>query len=132
MESGKQIALAAIGEANETYKDFFDMDVVKCIVYDCEETVFGVHVPMLINAIMGYEDMYRTEEGRPITTPATRWTITQADQIDNIYDYHSAGNFFVSAEELAQTLKAYNPDATTDTYAEVFNLSLDDALAKIQ
>jgi len=132
MESGKEIALAAIGEANETYKDFFDMGVVKCIVYDCEETVFGVHVPMLINAIMGYEDMYRTEEGKPITVPATRWTITAPEQIDGIYDYHEAGNFFVSAEEMAQALKGLNPDATVDTYAEVFNLSLDDAMAKIQ
>jgi len=81
---------------------------------------------------MGYEDMYRTEDGRPITTPATRWTITEAEQIDGIFDYHEAGNFFVSAEELAQTLKGYNPDATIDTYAEVFNLSIDDAMAKIQ
>ena len=107
------------------------MGVVKCVVYDCEETVFGVHVPMLINAIMGYEDMYRVD-GKPITVPATRWTITEAAQIDGIYDYHDGGNFFVSAEDLAKTLKGLNPDATVDTYAEVFNLSLDDAMAKIQ
>ena len=132
MESGREIALAAIGEANETYKDFFDMGVVKCIVYDCEETVFGVHIPMLINAIMGYEDMYRTEEGRPVTVPATRWTITEAEQIDTIFDYHDAGNYFVSAEDLAKCLKGLNPDATIDTYAEVFNLTMDEALAKVQ
>ena len=132
MESGKEIALAAVGEANETYKDFFDMGVVKCIVYDCEETVFGVHIPMLINAIMGYEDMYRTEEGKPLTVPATRWTITEPEQIDGIYDYHEAGNFFVTAEDLAQSLKGLNPDATVDTYAEVFNMSIDEAMAKIQ
>ena len=132
MESGREIALAAVGEANETYKDFFDMGVVKCLIYDCEETVFGVHIPMLINAIMGYEDMYRTEEGRPLTVPATRWTITAPEQIDAIYDYHDGGNFFVTAEEMAQAMKGLNPDATIDTYAEVFNLSLDDAMAKIQ
>ena len=131
MESGKQIGLAAIGEANETYKDFFDMGVVQTVVYDCEETVFGVFLPMAINAALGYEDMAKMD-GHPVVTPVTRWTITEAEQIDAIYDYHEAGNFFVSAEDFAQTLKGLNPNATVETYEEVFNLTLDEALAKIQ
>ena len=116
MESGKQMGLAAIGEANETYKDFFDMGVVQAIVYDCEETVFGVFIPMAVNAALGFEDMTRTAEGNPLEVPVTRWTITEAEQIDQIYDYHAAGNFFVSAEDFAKALKGLNPDATPDTY----------------
>ena len=34
---------------------------------------------------------------------------SEAEQIDGIYDYHAAGNFFVSAEDMAQTLKGLNP-----------------------
>lgn len=64
----KQIALAAIGEANETYKDFFDMGVVQTVVYDCEETVFGVFLPMMINAALGYEDMTKMD-GHPLVIP---------------------------------------------------------------
>lgn len=131
MESGKQIALAAIGEANETYKDFFDMGVVQTVVYDCEETVFGVFLPMMINAALGYEEMTKMD-GHPLVIPVTRWTITDAGQIDAIYDYHASGNFFVSKEDLAMTLKGLNPDATPEIYAEVFNLTMDQALAKIQ
>ena len=127
MESGKDIGLAAIGEANDTYMTFFDMGVVKCIVYDCEETVFGVYVPMLVNAIMGYEDMAK-DNGSALIIPVTRWTITEAEQIDNIYAYHDAGNWFVTAEDMAASFKGLNPDATIDTYEEIFNVTLDDAM----
>lgn len=131
MESGKQIGLAAIGEANETYKDFFDMGVVQTVVYDCEETVFGVFLPMAINAALGYEDLAK-QDGHPVVSPVTRWTITEAEQIDAIYEYHEAGNFFVSAEDFAKCLGGLNPEATVETYEEVFNLTLDEAMAKIQ
>ncbi|MBQ9031580.1 MAG: LacI family DNA-binding transcriptional regulator [Parasporobacterium sp.] len=127
MESGKEIGLAAIGEANDTYMTFFDMGVVKCIVYDCEETVFGVYVPMLVNAIMGYEDTAR-DNGKGLVIPVTRWTITEAEQIDKIYAFHDAGNWFVSAEDMAASFKGLNPDATLETYEDVFNVTLDEAM----
>lgn len=131
MESGKEIGLAAIGEANDTYMTFFDMGVVKCIVYDCEEAVFGVYIPMLVNAIMGYEDMAR-DNGAGLVIPVTRWTITEPEQIDAIYAYHDAGNWFVDAQTMAKAFKGLNPDATLDTYEEIFNLTLDEALESIQ
>ena len=131
MESGRDIGLAAIGEANDTYVTFFDMGIVKCIVYDCEETVFGLYVPMLVNAIMGYEDMAK-DNGQGLVIPASRWTFTEAEQIDAVYAYHEDGNWFVDAETMAAAFKGLNPAATADTYEEVFNLTLDEALAKIQ
>ena len=115
----------------DIYKDFFDMGVVQTVVYDCEETVFGVFLPMAINAALGFEDMAK-QDGHPVVVPVTRWTITEAEQIDKIFEFHEAGNFFVSAEEFAQTLKGLNPDATSDIYEEVFNLTLDEALAKVE
>ena len=122
MESGKDIALAAIGEANDTYVTFFDMGMVKCIVYDCEEAVFGVYIPMLVNAIMGYDDVARVD-GKGLIVPVTRWTITDAAEIDAIYAFHDAGNWFVSAEDMAAGFKGLNPDVTTDTYEEIFNIT---------
>ena len=127
MESGKDIALAAIGEANDTYVTFFDMGMVKCIVYDCEEAVFGVYIPMLVNAIMGYDDVARVD-GKGLIVPVTRWTITDAAEIDAIYAFHDAGNWFVSAEDMAAGFKGLNPDVTTDTYEEIFNITLDEAM----
>ncbi|MCF0229512.1 MAG: hypothetical protein HUJ76_07475, partial [Parasporobacterium sp.] len=129
MESGKEIALAAIGEANETYKDFMDMGIIRCIVYDCEETVFGMYLPILVNAITGYTELTRTAEGTPLACPVTRWTIETPEQIDAIYEYHDAGNWFAPAEAVASTFKGINPDATLETYDAVFNVTLEEALA---
>ncbi len=132
MESGKEIALAAIGEANDDYRGLMDMGLIKAVVYDCEETVFGVYVPMLVNAIMGYDDMTRMADGSPLQIPVTRWTIADPAQMDVINDYHNDGNFFVPAEAIAQTFKGINPDATVDTYSEIFNLTIEDAMAIAQ
>ena len=107
------------------------MGVIQTIVYDCEESVFCVFLPLAINAALSYEGMTKMDD-HPVVVPVTRWTITEAEQIDAIYDYHESGNFFVSAEDFALTLKGLNPDATVDTYEEVFNITLDEALAKIK
>ena len=126
MESGKDIALAAIGEANETYNDFMSMGIVRAVVYDCEETVFGVYVPMMINAVMGYE-----EDGA-LEIPVQRWTITTAEEMNAVYNYHAEGNWFAPAEAVANCLKAINPDATAATLEETYNVSLEAAIASIQ
>ena len=131
IESGKEIGLATIGQANETYKDFFDMGIVKYLIYPCEEVVYGLFIPMLVNAIMGYEDFIRVDN-EPIQVPVIHWEIETPEQIDSIYDYHEAGGWFITEQDLARCFKGLNPDITYEEYENTFKITLEEALEIIQ
>lgn len=131
LASGQEpFAMAAIGEVNDTYKDFMEMGCIKAIVYDCEEVVFGCFAAMLLNAILGNPEMCKNEDGTAIWLPVQRWLVTSPEEFSAIYDFHDGGNYYVSAEELVSVVKAYNPDATQEEMFALYDQTLEEALAK--
>lgn len=132
-ESGRdsEIKVATIGGVNDTYVDAANSGLVSVIVYDCEEVVFMSAIPMLLNAINGDLDMTRGADGSAGKVFVNRWTITDADAFNSIYNYHADGNYYVSAADLVNCIKALNPDATYDSMAELYgSLDLVSAIAK--
>lgn len=125
-------AMAAIGEVSDTYYDFMNAGCIEALVYDCEELVFGCHFAMIMNAVLGNPEMSQNSDGTPLRLPVERWLITEADQFNAIYDYHDAGNFFASAEQVANVIKAYNPNATVDDEIALYRQTLDQAIASIK
>lgn len=120
------VKLAAIGEVNDTYYDFFNDGVVTCIVYDCEEVVFGNAIPMILNAVNGDADVVRNDDGTAALFPVQRWIVTDTDNYNAIYDLHDSGEFVVSAEDVANLIKAYNPDTTAQQFFDFYgNISVD-------
>lgn len=120
MESGKAdtLKLACIGEVSDTYHDFFNSGLVSVIVYDNEETCFGNAIPLILNAVSGTKLV--DENGNGFLFPVERWTITTPEQYNAVYDLHDAGNWVVTAEDIANLIVAFNPDATTDTFKEFY------------
>lgn len=129
MESGKDIKLASIGRVSDTYKAFVDMGVVTALVYDCEEVVFGAAIPAILNSVTGHTDLVRNADGSAMKNYTQRWIVTDATSFDAIYDLHAQGKFFVTPEQVASALGALNPDATMQTVVDVYNQSMEDALA---
>ena len=132
MESGKDIKLGSVGAVNDTYQGFVNMGVVTALVYDCEETVFGVAFADIMNCVTGYPELSQNADGTPLKNYTQRWTVADPDTFNAIYDYHNSGNYFVSPEDMASVLGALNPEATSDDVVATFNLSLEDALASIK
>ncbi len=120
MESGKadSISLACIGEVSDTYYDFFNSGLVTCIVYDNEEVVFGNAIPMILNAVSGNKLV--NEDGSAILFPVERWTITDPEDFNAVYDLHDAGEFVISAEDMAQLITALNPEANTESFTSYY------------
>ena len=125
-------AMAAIGEVSDTYKDFMDMGTINALVYDCEELVFGCHFAMIMNAVLGNQELSQNEDGTPLRLPVERWLITTPEEFDAVYDFHADGNFFASAEQVASVIKAYNPEATLEDEIALYKQSLEQALENIQ
>ncbi len=120
MESGKadSLKLACIGEVSDTYYDFFNSGLVSVIVYDNEETCFGNAIPLILNAVSGTKLV--DESGNGFLFPVERWTITTPEQYNSVYDLHDAGNWVVTAEDIANLVVAFNADATTDTFKDFY------------
>lgn len=126
------IKIATIGGINDTYKDVVQAGMVSVIVYDCEEVVFGNAIPLIINAATDNLAMTRDDQGAAGLLTVNRWTVTTADDFNTIYDYHAAGNYFVSAEDMAKNFPQFNPDASFQSLYDYYaSLDLASALSSI-
>jgi hypothetical protein len=134
-DAGKadSIKVATIGEVSDTYYDAVQSGEINTVVYDCEEVVFANAVPQLLNAITGHPEATRGSDGKAGKILTNRWTITDADTYDAIYSFHDDGNYFISAEDLANCMVDLNPTATFDSVAAYYNsFDLDSAVAGIK
>lgn len=125
-DAGKadSIKIAAIGGVNDTYYDAFNSGLVSTIVYDCEEVVFGNGIVSIINAVTGHGDVTRDGDvaGRVLTY---RWTLQDADQFNAIYDLHDNGEYYITAQDVANLCAEYNSSVTFDeinSYYQSFTL----------
>lgn len=130
MESGKadSISLACIGEVSDTYYDFFNSGLVTCVVYDNEEVIFGNAIPMILNAVSGNKLV--NEDGSALLFPVERWTITTPEEFNAVYDLHDAGEFVVTAEDVANLIVELNPEATTKTFTDFYGSFTIDSVVK--
>ncbi len=113
-----QVKLATIGLVDETMVDFFNDGTMACVVYDCPEVVFGNAIPLILNAVNG--DRLVNEEGVPELFLVQRMAVTTADQYNAIFNLHANGEYLVSGEDVAQMIKAYNPDLTAQEFYDFY------------
>lgn len=123
------IKVATIGAVCDTYYDFVQSGLLSTIVYECEEVEFGNAVVQILNAVSGETSAYMNADGTANKISCYRWVVTDADSYDKIYSYHDAGNWFVSAEDVASMLVGYNPDITAQEVNDFYaSLTLEKAL----
>lgn len=126
-DAGKadSIKIAAIGGVNDTYYDAFNDGLVSTIVYDCEEVVFGNGIVQILNAVTGHVDLTRDDSGKPGSVLTYRWTLQDPEQFNAIYDKHDSGEYYITAEDVANLCAEINPDVTFDdinSYYQSFTL----------
>ncbi len=127
------IKVATIGEVSDTYYDAVQSGMIATVVYDCEEVVFANCMVQILNAVTGHVDATRNADGKAGKILTNRWTISDAETYNAIYDYHDAGNFFVSADDMAGLLVELNPEATYDSIAEYYgSFTLEGAMEVVQ
>ena len=81
---------------------------------------------MILNAVNGDADVVRNDDGTAALFPVQRWIVTDIDNYNAIYDLHDSGEFVVSAEDVANLIKAYNPDTTAQQFFDFYgNISVD-------
>lgn len=132
IDSGKigQIKLAGVDAVNETMVDISAGGFIGALVYECQELCFGNAIPMILNAVNGHMDLLKGEEGY-CAVPVNRWTFKTAEDIAAVYNKHEAGEYYVTAEDIAQFLPEFNPDTTRDEFINFYrSKTLENALAE--
>lgn len=115
------VKIATIGVVDDTYKDLADAGIVSCLVYDCEEVMFCSALPMILNAVAGHSEVVRNADGTAANYTVPRWIIKDGDTYDKIYDKHvTNGEFYVTADDIANMIVDLNPDATYDQFTEFY------------
>ena len=119
-QAGKadSVSIACIGEVSDTYYDAFNSGMVSCIVYDTPDTVFGSCIPMILNAVTGNKLV--NADGSAIYFPVERFTITDPEIFNKIYDMHENDEYLVSAEDMANLIVALNPDMTAEEFMKYY------------
>ena len=100
------------------------------MVYECEEIIFGNAVAMILNAVNGHADLVKGEEG-VMELPVNRWTVVEPADFVAIAEKHAAGEYYVTAEDMAQFFPEFNPDATRDDFINFYrSKTLENTLAE--
>ena len=127
LDSGKDIKVGTIGSVSETYKTFVDNGTVIALVYECPELVFGSLVVNSINAATGHIDLTRGADGKALLNPTQRWLLDSPEAFNTVYETNIVnGQYFITAEDIANVLGALNPDATTDDIKALFDVPIED------
>jgi len=111
---------ATIGQVNEWFQGYFAAGMFAADVYDCEEVVFGNAVVDILNAATGHLDLTRGEDGKAGKIFVHRWTVTDSETYDAILATHTAGNYYITADDVASCLGELNPDATFASICELY------------
>lgn len=127
--SGKinSIKIATMGVVDDVYKDFVNSGIVSAVVYENEEVKFGGAIPAILNAVTGNVAADKND-GKAAAYKVDSWVITTADQYNAIYDKHTAGEYYVTAEDAAKCIVNFNPDASYSTFEEVYSSKTLDAI----
>ncbi len=127
VDAGKvgSVKLAGVGTVSDSLIDLFDEGMISLLIYECPEIVFGQALPMILNAVTGSADVIKGDEGY-MACPINRWMITTTEQYMSVYNFHDEGNYYVSPEDTAQLISAFNADITKDAFEDYYSgLTLD-------
>ncbi len=113
-EAGKSdtVKIAGVGGVTDSLLEVAQTGELALLIYECEEIVFGNAVVMMLNAATGNEDIARLSSDEVEAITVSRWYITTAEEYTAIYEKHDAGEYFISAEDMAQLFPVYNEDAS--------------------
>lgn len=116
------VKLAGVGTPTDASASLMENGQIASLIYECEEVIFGNAIPMIINAVNGHADLVKGEEGY-CALGVARWNIKDFSAFTSVYEKHNAGEYYITAEDMAQLFPEFNENASKETlerfYAEM-------------
>ncbi len=121
-DAGKSetVKLAGAGAVTDSFLDAAGSGELALLIYECEEVIFGNAVAMIINAVTGHSDVIRLSSDEVESITVSRWYITSEEEYTAIYEKHEAGEYFITAEDMAQLFPEFNSDIDYDSFRDYY------------
>jgi DNA-binding LacI/PurR family transcriptional regulator len=82
-------------------------------------SMFGMGIPMLLNALDGNGDVLR-ENGEAPRITVNRWNIMSAEEYNALSDIEAGGIWCWNADDVLSLVKAINPDLTLQSFRDMY------------
>ncbi len=84
--------------------------------------MFGMSIPMILNAVDGYGDKQRNADGTAPRIMVKNWVITDPADMAFFAELESGeGDWVFSIEDVKTALGAYNPDLSVESLSELYS-----------
>ena len=84
--------------------------------------MFGLGVPMIINAVQGYGEEQRNEDGTAPLIDCGFWLITTAEEMEYYSEIEQeGGTWCFDADDVRSILYDYNPELTLDDMSALYS-----------
>ncbi len=84
--------------------------------------IFGLSIPMIINAVTGFGDRQRNADGTAGRVSVSNWVITNPDDMFFYAQLQSGeGSWVFSIDDIKSVLGAYNPAFTLDDMSKLYS-----------
>ncbi len=107
-----QIKVATIDTVGQVVVDMMGAGMYVGVVAEIPD-VFGMAVPMIINAVTGYGDNQRNDDGSAAKVAAGYWVIDNIEDAGYLVSIEQEGGGWAwSIDDIKTIIGAYNPDFT--------------------
>ncbi|MGB4657703.1 MAG: hypothetical protein WBI07_00815 [Mobilitalea sp.] len=112
------IKIASNDVLSEMYASSFEAGSLVCLTVEMPG-MFGLAVPLIINAVEGNNDNIRDNGAAP-RVPMKRWVIKSADEFNAYYEIETTGIWTYNAADVLSVIKGYNPDASFESLCALY------------
>lgn len=126
-----KIKMSSIESVND---DMVDLMLAGAYVGICAEIsdMFGMSIPMIINAVEGYGDMQRNADGTAGKIKAASWKISDVEELKYFASIEKKGGTWVfDIDDVKTVLGAFNPNLSVNSMGELYSaVSADEIKAR--
>lgn len=115
-----QVKVAAVDTLNETVVEMFGAGMYVGAAAEITE-VFGMSIPMILNAVAGYGDKQRNADGTAPLVDASWWLVTNVEDAGYFASVQGGENgWAIEGKDVQNMLYDFNPDLTLEDISAVY------------
>lgn len=126
-----QIKVAAVDALNETVVDMFGAGMYVGTATEITE-IFGLSVPMILNAVAGYGEQQRNADGTAPMINCAWWLVTGVEQAGYYASVQGGDNgWAITIDDMKTVLYDYNPELTLDDMTALYSaMTMEEIMAR--
>lgn len=116
-----QIKIAAVDSVSETTAELMAGGIYTCIAAEVTD-IFGMAIPMIINAVEGYGANQRNADGSAYLATVSHWIVNNVEDAEYFVSIEQLGaEWAFSIDDVKTVLGAYNPDLKAEDFSTLYS-----------